>query len=166
MSSTSKTRLAFLFPVKKLKNTLLGTPVAKVEFLWIEFQQRILIWLLPRWKFEFSHRCSGLGSALLQVDKRSDDLLVIDDLGPVARHNSGPPLKSITLERVVGASGFVPPTCRIPTRHSVVFSFFVERISVSCGPLNFGGRDGIRTHDLLIANEALSQLSYSPTSSD
>jgi hypothetical protein len=32
--------------------------------------------------------------------------------------------------------------------------------------LRFGGRDGIRTHDLLVANEALSQLSYSPTSSN
>jgi hypothetical protein len=31
--------------------------------------------------------------------------------------------------------------------------------------LKSGGRDGIRTHDLLVANEALSQLSYSPTSS-
>ena len=29
-----------------------------------------------------------------------------------------------------------------------------------------GGREGIRTPGLLVANEALSQLSYSPTSSD
>ena len=29
-----------------------------------------------------------------------------------------------------------------------------------------GGREGIRTPDLLVANEALSQLSYSPTSSN
>jgi hypothetical protein len=29
----------------------------------------------------------------------------------------------------------------------------------------FGGREGIRTPGLLVANEALSQLSYSPTSS-
>jgi hypothetical protein len=28
----------------------------------------------------------------------------------------------------------------------------------------FGGREGIRTLGLLVANEALSQLSYSPTS--
>ena len=33
-------------------------------------------------------------------------------------------------------------------------------------PLNFGGRDGIRTHDLLIANEALSQLSCGSTQFD
>jgi hypothetical protein len=31
--------------------------------------------------------------------------------------------------------------------------------------LGFGGREGIRTPGLLVANEALSQLSYSPTSS-
>ena len=31
---------------------------------------------------------------------------------------------------------------------------------------NIGGREGIRTPGLLVANEALSQLSYSPTSSD
>jgi hypothetical protein len=30
----------------------------------------------------------------------------------------------------------------------------------------FGGREGIRTPGLLVANEALSQLSYSPTSSN
>ena len=30
---------------------------------------------------------------------------------------------------------------------------------------DFGGRDRDRTGDLLVANEALSQLSYSPTSS-
>jgi hypothetical protein len=29
---------------------------------------------------------------------------------------------------------------------------------------DFGGREGIRTLGLLVANEALSQLSYSPTS--
>src|SRR6267143_6864095 len=32
-------------------------------------------------------------------------------------------------------------------------------------PLKSGGREGIRTPALLVANEALSQLSYSPTSS-
>jgi hypothetical protein len=32
-------------------------------------------------------------------------------------------------------------------------------------PLKSGGREGIRTPGLLVANEALSQLSYSPTSS-
>ena len=33
------------------------------------------------------------------------------------------------------------------------------------GRLESGGREGIRTPGLLVANEALSQLSYSPTSS-
>jgi hypothetical protein len=32
--------------------------------------------------------------------------------------------------------------------------------------LSFGGREGTRTPDFLVANEALSQLSYSPTSSN
>src|SRR5438445_10181365 len=32
--------------------------------------------------------------------------------------------------------------------------------------LKSGGREGIRTPGLLVANEALSQLSYSPTSSE
>ena len=35
----------------------------------------------------------------------------------------------------------------------------------SVSPLKSGGREGIRTPGLLVANEALSQLSYSPTSS-
>ncbi len=36
----------------------------------------------------------------------------------------------------------------------------------SCGVVeNDGGREGIRTPGLLVANEALTQLSYSPTSS-
>jgi len=33
-------------------------------------------------------------------------------------------------------------------------------------PFKSGGREGIRTPGLLVANEALSQLSYSPTSSE
>jgi hypothetical protein len=37
-----------------------------------------------------------------------------------------------------------------------------SRINIGEG---FGGREGIRTPGLLVANEALSQLSYSPTSS-
>src|SRR5260221_6410433 len=37
-----------------------------------------------------------------------------------------------------------------------------------CGDVSceFGGRDRDRTGDLIVANDALSQLSYSPTSSD
>src|SRR6202007_3307555 len=36
---------------------------------------------------------------------------------------------------------------------------------IRAGPSEPGGREGIRTPGLLVANEALSQLSYSPTSS-
>lgn len=42
----------------------------------------------------------------------------------------------------------------------------LSRASRPCGIVKkFGGRDRDRTGDLLVANEALSQLSYSPTSS-
>jgi hypothetical protein len=43
------------------------------------------------------------------------------------------------------------------------------RMSVETARLSLlesGGREGIRTPGLLVANEALSQLSYSPTSSN
>ena len=43
-----------------------------------------------------------------------------------------------------------------------LFVFLENRVS----PLESGGREGIRTLGLLVANEALSQLSYSPTSSN
>src|SRR5437660_1376554 len=56
----------------------------------------------------------------------------------------------------VRASGpFSCPTR--PTPH-------VSESWLSC--LESGGREGIRTPGLLVANEALSQLSYSPTSSE
>src|SRR6267378_4333141 len=42
-------------------------------------------------------------------------------------------------------------------------TFAIPKSRLSC--LKSGGREGIRTPGLLIANEALSQLSYSPTSS-
>src|SRR6267378_4916556 len=55
----------------------------------------------------------------------------------------------------VRASGpFSCPTR--PTHH-------LSKSRLSC--LESGGREGIRTPGLLVANEALSQLSYSPTSS-
>src|SRR5438128_972823 len=41
--------------------------------------------------------------------------------------------------------------------------FGIPKSRLSC--LKSGGREGIRTPGLLVANEALSQLSYSPTSS-
>src|SRR5260370_30877521 len=42
-------------------------------------------------------------------------------------------------------------------------TFAIPKSRLSC--LKSGGREGIRTPGLLVANEALSQLSYSPTSS-
>src|SRR5260221_14661410 len=42
-------------------------------------------------------------------------------------------------------------------------TFAIPKSRLSC--LESGGREGIRTPGLLVANEALSQLSYSPTSS-
>ena len=43
-----------------------------------------------------------------------------------------------------------------------LFVLLENRVSL----LESGGREGIRTPGLLVANEALSQLSYSPTSSE
>jgi hypothetical protein len=43
-------------------------------------------------------------------------------------------------------------------------TFAIPKSRLSC--LESGGREGIRTPGLLVANEALSQLSYSPTSSN
>src|SRR5205823_10837772 len=43
-------------------------------------------------------------------------------------------------------------------------TFAIPKSRLSC--LESGGREGIRTPGLLVANEALSQLSYSPTSSE
>jgi hypothetical protein len=43
----------------------------------------------------------------------------------------------------------------------------VPRASETCVFIGiFGGRDRDRTGDLIVANDALSQLSYSPTSSN
>ena len=43
-------------------------------------------------------------------------------------------------------------------------AFAIPKSRLNC--LESGGREGIRTPGLLVANEALSQLSYSPTSSN
>src|SRR6266851_10063759 len=47
-------------------------------------------------------------------------------------------------------------------------SFHPDKGNAAPGPRCWknGGREGIRTPGLLVANEALSQLSYSPTSSN
>ena len=66
----------------------------------------------------------------------------------------------------MGSSGLEPPTSRLSGARSNLLSY--EPISVDpvvmSVPLNspFGGDDGIRTHDPLLAGQVLSQLSYTP----
>ena len=68
--------------------------------------------------------------------------------------------------RLVGSSGLEPPTSRLSGARSNHLSY--EPISSrTCHlfvSLNspFGGDDGIRTHDPLLAGQVLSQLSYTP----
>ena len=50
-------------------------------------------------------------------------------------------------------------------RHPALLEQFIV-LEGTLSILRFGGRDRDRTGDLLVANEALSQLSYSPTSSN
>ena len=67
---------------------------------------------------------------------------------------------------LVGSSGLEPPTSRLSGARSSLLSY--EPISSrTCHlfvSLNspFGGDDGIRTHDPLLAGQVLSQLSYTP----
>ena len=56
---------------------------------------------------------------------------------------------------LVGLSGLEPPTLRLSV---------VRSSQLSYGPLFFGGDSRDRTGDLLLARQALSQLSYIPTS--
>ena len=68
---------------------------------------------------------------------------------------------------LVGSSGLEPPTSRLSGARSYLLSYepIVFR-SVClcffslCSP--FGGDDGFRTHDPLLAGQVLSQLSYTP----
>ena len=66
----------------------------------------------------------------------------------------------------MGSSGLEPPTSRLSGARSSLLSY--EPISSrTCHlfvSLNspFGGDDGIRTHDPLLAGQVLSQLSYTP----
>ena len=70
-----------------------------------------------------------------------------------------------TLCRLVGSSGFEPPTSRLSGARSNQLSYepmsVVIRRCVARPPL-VGGDDGIRTHDPLLAGQVLSQLSYTP----
>ena len=57
---------------------------------------------------------------------------------------------------LVGSSGLEPPTSRLSGARSNQLSY--EPIALGL----YGGDDGIRTHDPLLAGQVLSQLSYTP----
>ena len=64
---------------------------------------------------------------------------------------------------LVGSSGLEPPTSRLSGARSNHLSYEPIQFSVylvSSSP--FGGDDGVRTHDPLLAGQVLSQLSYTP----
>ena len=67
----------------------------------------------------------------------------------------------------MGSSGLEPPTSRLSGARSnllsyepIVFRTVCHWFFSLCSP--FGGDDGIRTHDPLLAGQVLSQLSYTP----
>ena len=64
---------------------------------------------------------------------------------------------------LVGPSGLEPPTSCLSGTRSNLLSYepMWLAVSVSFTP-GFGGDDGIRTHDPLLAGQVLSQLSYTP----
>ena len=64
---------------------------------------------------------------------------------------------------LVGPSGLEPPTsCLSGTRSNLLSYEPMWLVSDLSFHLNFGGDDGIRTHDPLLAGQVLSQLSYTP----
>ena len=69
---------------------------------------------------------------------------------------------------LVGSSGVEPPTSCLSGMRSNLLSYEPmeqsTRISLALLFCTFGGDDGIRTHDPLLAGQVLSQLSYTPTS--
>ena len=64
----------------------------------------------------------------------------------------------------MGSSGLEPPTSRLSGARSNHLSYEPIKLStgVSLSSLAYGGDDGIRTHDPLLAGQVLSQLSYTP----
>ena len=70
----------------------------------------------------------------------------------------------LVFSHLVGSSGLEPPTSRLSGARSNHLSY--EPICLAVYPLlhlfAFGGDDGIRTHDPLLAGQVLSQLSYTP----
>ena len=80
---------------------------------------------------------------------------------------------AFTLSCLVGPSGLEPPTsCLSGTRsnhlsYEPLFPFCTISMTFRISPIQssspfFGGDDGIRTHDPLLAGQVLSQLSYTP----
>ena len=70
---------------------------------------------------------------------------------------------------LVGTSGLEPPTSRLSGARSNHLSyepiqFLAVLFPCPRGFILFGGDDGIRTHDPLLAGQVLSQLSYTPIS--
>ena len=65
--------------------------------------------------------------------------------------------------RLVGTSGLEPPTSRLSGARSNHLSYAPLWLLLR-GSLThtFGGDDGNRTHDPLLAGQVLSQLSYTP----
>ena len=66
---------------------------------------------------------------------------------------------------LVGSSGLEPPTSRLSGARSNHLSYepiSYLRVSSFFHLAPFGGDDGIRTHDPLLAGQVLSQLSYTP----
>ena len=61
---------------------------------------------------------------------------------------------------MVGPSGLEPPTSCLSGTRSNHLSY--EPLCTSFFKGSFGGDDGIRTHDPLLAGQVLSQLSYTP----
>ena len=69
----------------------------------------------------------------------------------------------LNLSVLVGSSGLEPPTSRLSGVRSNHLSYEpISYLSVYLVSLAFGGDDGIRTHDPLLAGQVLSQLSYTP----
>ena len=64
---------------------------------------------------------------------------------------------------LVGPSGLEPPTSWLSGTRSNLLSYEpMWLVSDFCFTWTFGGDDGIRTHDPLLAGQVLSQLSYTP----
>ena len=66
---------------------------------------------------------------------------------------------------MVGTSGLEPPTSRLSGARSNHLSYAPLWLSLPRFPYlsrTYGGDDGNRTHDPLLAGQVLSQLSYTP----